>query len=115
MYDPINNVKTVVFPYATLSLLISNANKRAVKTYEVEVSVRKALFMTLHAAQSGSRRIAALCLNFGVRQEVAWSPRSGRSWRRGNPLSPPGLKTQGIKALSESLHRVRYGSKISVI
>lgn len=67
MYDPINNVQTVVFSYATLSLLISNANKRAVKTYEVEVSVRKALLITLHVAQSGSRRIAALCPNFGVR------------------------------------------------
>ena len=58
MYDPINNVQTVVLFTSPLSLLISNANKRAVKTYEVEVSVRKALLITLYAAQGGSRRIA---------------------------------------------------------
>jgi hypothetical protein len=59
--------KLFYFLTLSLSLLTSNANKRAVKTYEVEVSVRKALLITLHAAQRGSRCIAVLCPNLGVR------------------------------------------------
>ena len=59
--------KLLYFLTPPLSLLISNANKRAVKTYEVEVSVRKALVLTLRAAQSGSRRIVVFCPNLGIR------------------------------------------------
>jgi hypothetical protein len=59
--------KLLYFLTPPLSLFISNANKRAVKTYEVEVIVRKALLITLHAAQSGSKRITLLCPHLGVR------------------------------------------------
>jgi hypothetical protein len=59
--------KLLYFLTPPLFLLISNANKRAVKTYEVEVSVRKALLITLRAAKSGSRRIAVLCPKLGIR------------------------------------------------
>jgi hypothetical protein len=99
----------VYFLTPRLSLIIGNANTRAVKTYEVEVSVREAHLITLHATQRGSRRLAVLSPNLGVRWGMDGHHVLNGILRTENPLPPPGFKTLDIK-----LYRLWSGSKISV-